>query len=122
MKYLICGSVTRFGLENSSKSLGGAFGINLKIGNLNRTEGKGTVAITARVIDVTSGEILVSARGEGMSKRKGVQVEARNGAAGPAATLNLASSDFQVTVMGEATEAAIRDTVAKLIAARGRLD
>ncbi|HEX9365416.1 MAG TPA: CsgG/HfaB family protein [Vicinamibacterales bacterium] len=122
VKYLIVGSVTRFGLENSSKSIGGAFGINLRIGNVNRTEGKGTVAITARVIDVTSGEILVSAKGEGISKRKGLQLEARNGAAGPATTLNLASSDFQVTVMGEATEAAIKATAAKLIAARARLD
>ena len=123
VKYLIVGSVTRFGLENSSRSFGGSIGISvLRIGNVNRTEGKGTVAITARIIDVETGEILVSAKGEGMSKRKGVQLEARPGSAAPAATINLSSSDFQVTVMGEATEAAIKSTAAKLVAARGRLD
>ncbi len=122
VKYLIVGSVTRFGLENSSRSFGASFGVSmLRVGNVNRTEGKGTVAITARIIDVESGEILVSAKGEGMSKRKGVQLEARPGGA-PAATINLTSSDFQVTVMGEATEAAIKSTAAKLVAARARLD
>ena len=122
VKYLIVGSVTRFGLENSSRSFGTSFGVGvLRVGNVNRTEGKGTVAITARIIDVETGEILASAKGEGMSKRKGVQLEARPGGA-PAATINLASTDFQVTVMGEATEAAIKSTAAKLVAARARLD
>jgi curli biogenesis system outer membrane secretion channel CsgG len=123
VKYLIVGSVTRFGLENSRRSVTPSIGLSiLRIGSVSRTEGKGTVAITARIIDVETGEILVSAKGEGMSKRKGFQVEGRQDGVAPPAGLSLTSSDFQVTVMGEATEAAIKSTAAKLVAARARLE
>jgi len=122
VQYLIVGSVTRFGLENSTKSVAGAFGIKVKVANVGRTEGKGSVAITARIIDTSTGEILASAKGEGMSKRGGFTIDGHNTTGGQGTTINMASSDFQVTVMGEATEAAIRDTAAKLVAARTRLD
>src|SRR5262249_3557636 len=123
VQYLIVGSVTRFGIENSTKAIGGGFGgVVAKVANVNRTEGKGTVAITARIIDTSTGEILASAKGEGMSKRKGLAIDAHNPVTGQGTTLNLASSDFQVTVMGEATDAAIKDAAAKLIAARTRLN
>jgi curli biogenesis system outer membrane secretion channel CsgG len=123
VKYLIVGSVTRFGLENSRRSVTPSIGLSvLRLGSVSRTEGKGTVAITARIIDVETGEILVSAKGEGISKRKGFQVEGRQDSAAPPAGISLTSSDFQVTVMGEATEAAIKSTAAKLVASRNRLN
>src|SRR5258708_20523792 len=78
VKYLNVGSVTRFGLEQSTKSLGGAFGVKLPVGAIGRSEGKAAVAITARIIDTSTGEILASAKGEGISKRHGLQIDAHN--------------------------------------------
>lgn len=121
VQYLIVGSVTQFSLEQSTKSIGGAFGIRLPLGNVGRSEGKGAVAITARIIDTSTGEILASAKGAGVAKRHSVQVDTHN-AAGIGTTLNLGASDYQVAVMSEATEAAIKDAAAKLIAARARLN
>jgi len=121
VQYLIVGSVTQFSLEQSTRSISGAFGIKLPVGNIGRNEGKGAVAITARIIDTSTGEILASAKGAGLAKRHSVQVDAHS-TSGQGTTLNLGASDYQVAVMSEATEAAIKDAAAKLIAARARLD
>lgn len=121
VQYLIVGSVTQFSLEQSTKSVSGAFGIKLPVGNLGRNEGKGSVSITARIIDTSTGEILASAKGAGVAKRRSVQVDA-HGATGVGTTLNLGASDYQVAVMSEATEAAIKDAAVKLVAARARLN
>jgi len=122
VQYLILGSVTRFALEQNNKSLAGGFGVAVNIAGLNRTEARATVAITARMVDAATGEILASTKGQGLSTRKGVQVDTRGGSALPNINLNLNTTDFQVTVMGEATEAAIRDAAARLVAAKGRLN
>jgi curli biogenesis system outer membrane secretion channel CsgG len=122
VQYLIVGSVTRFGLEQRTTSIGASLGIKLPVGTLGRNEGKGTVAITARIIDTSTGEILASAKGEGTSTRHGLQVDAHDATGGHGATLNLGASDYQVTVMSEAAEIAIKDAAAKLGAARARLN
>jgi curli biogenesis system outer membrane secretion channel CsgG len=124
VKYLIVGSVTKFGTEESNKSVGaGAFGGGkFGLGRVGTSKGKANVAITARVIDVTTGEIMASARGEATSKRSGLLLGgAGGGGAGGGGEIAFGSSNFRDTILGEATEAAVKDTVTKLVAVKSRL-
>ncbi len=123
VKYLIVGSVTKFGTENKSRSFGGGvLGSHFGVGNVGTAKGKANVAITARVVDTTTGEILVSAKGEGTSKRSGLLLSGGGGRYTSAAgKIEFGSSDFHDTILGEATDVAVKETVSKLIAAKGRL-
>jgi curli biogenesis system outer membrane secretion channel CsgG len=123
VKYLVVGSVTKFGTEESSKSVGGGvFGGKFGVGKVGTAQGKAVVAITARIIDVTTGEIMASAKGEGTSKRSGLLLGGGGGGRTSAAgDINFGASDFHDTVLGEATEAAVKATVTRLVAAKSRL-
>jgi len=124
VKYLIVGSVTKFGTENSNKSVGGGgFGSKYGIGNVGTSKGKANVAIAARMIDTTTGEIMASAKGEGTSKRSGLLLAGAGGGYGGAGVghIDFGSSNFRDTILGEATDAAVKATAEKLIAAKSRL-
>jgi curli biogenesis system outer membrane secretion channel CsgG len=125
VKYLIVGSITKFGTENSSKGVGGGgFGSRFGIGAVGKSEGKANVAITARIIDTSTGEIMVSAKGDGTSKRSGLMLGGAGGGGGKAAAggINFGASDFKDTIIGEATEAAVKAVVGQLIAKKDRLN
>ena len=97
VKYLITGSITKFGTEDSKKGVGGgAFGSKFGMGGIGKSEGKANVAITARIIDTSTGEIMASAKGEGTSKRSGLMLGGAGGGGGKAAGggLNFSNSDF----------------------------
>lgn len=125
VKYIITGSITKFGTEDSSKGVnGGAFGGGkFGIGSVGKSSGKATVAITARIIDTSTGEIMASAKGEATSKRSGLMLGGGGGGGGKGGGggLNFGSSNFHDTIIGEATEAAVKIVVDKLIAAKSRL-
>lgn len=124
VKYLIIGSITKFGTENKEKAIGGSgFGVGrFGIGKVGKSEGKATVAITARVIDTSTGEIMASAKGEGISKRSGMLLGGGGGGGiGGLANFSMGSSDFRESVLGEATELAVKAAVEKLVAAKARL-
>jgi curli biogenesis system outer membrane secretion channel CsgG len=125
VKYLIVGSITKFGTEKSNKSFsGGGFGSKFGVGQVGTAKGKANVAITARIIDTTTAEILASAKGEGISKRSGLLLGGGGGGYGGAGVgqIEFGSSDFRDTILGEATEMAVKDTAAKLIAAKSRIE
>ena len=125
VKYVVAGSVTKFGTEKSSKGIGaGGFGSGFGIGAVGTSKGKANVAITARIIDVQTGEIMASAKGDGTSKRTGFLLGGAGGGSGGAGggVINFSSSDFRDTILGEATELAVKATVAKLVAAKSRLE
>lgn len=120
VRYLIVGSVTKFGTEASSKSVsGGAIGRRYGVGNVGTSKGKASVAITTRIIDTTTGEIMASAKGDGTSKRSGLLLG--GAAAGVGGQIAFGASDFRDTILGEATEEAVKATAARLVAARSRL-
>jgi len=123
VKYLIVGSITRFGVESSNKSVGGgAFGSKFGVGNVGKSEGKANVTITTRMIDTATGEIMASAKGEGTSKRSGLLLGGGGGGAASAVgAIKFGSSDFHDTIIGEATETAVKATAVKLVAAKSRL-
>ncbi|MCA1586354.1 MAG: CsgG/HfaB family protein, partial [Acidobacteria bacterium] len=73
VKYLVVGSITKFGTENKDMKVGGGGwgGGGFGLGNVGTKKGKASVAITIRVVDTTTGEIMASSKGEGTSKRSG---------------------------------------------------
>ena len=125
VKYLVVGSVTKFGTEQSSKSFGGGgYGGGFGLGQVGTSKGKANVAITARIIDTTTGEIMASAKGDGTSKRSGFLLGGAGGGGGGGGGGRIAfgASDFRDTILGEATEMAVKATATKLVAAKSRLE
>jgi curli biogenesis system outer membrane secretion channel CsgG len=126
VKYLITGSITKFGTEESSKGINaGAFGgSKFGVGKIGKAEGKANVAITARLVDSSTGEILAIAKGEATSKRSGMLLGGGGGGGGKGggAELSMTASDFKDTILGEALQAAVTQVVTKLIAAKSRLE
>jgi curli biogenesis system outer membrane secretion channel CsgG len=125
VKYLVVGSVTKFGTEQSNKSFGGGgWGSAYGVGQVGTAKGKANVAITARIIDTTTGEIMASAKGDGTSKRSGLLLGGGGGGGGGGGVgrIEFGASDFRDTILGEATEAAVKATSTKLVAAKSRLE
>ncbi len=125
VRYMVVGSITKFGTENKQTSVGGGGfgGGGFGLGKVGTSKGKANVAITARMVDTTTGEIMASARGEGTSNRSGLLLGGGGGQWGGAGLgeISMGSSDFRETVLGEATEKAVKDVSTKLVAAKSRL-
>lgn len=126
VKYLLVGSITKFGTEKKGMGVGGgAFGGGkLGIGRVGTEKGKANVAVTVRMIDSSTGEIMASAKGDGTSQRSGLMLGGGGfgGGGGGAGGFSMSSSDYRETILGEATEAAVKQVVEKLVAAKGRLE
>lgn len=125
VKYLVTGSITKFGTEDSKKSVGGGgFGNRLgALGGVGMSKGKATVAITVRIIDTSTSEIMLSAKGEGVSSRSGLMLGGGAGGGGGAGFggMSFGSSNFKDTIIGEATEKAVTQLVANMVAKKDRL-
>lgn len=126
VKYLIVGSITKFGMEQKKQGIGGGGwgGGGFGIGKIGREKGKANVAITARVIDISTAEIMASAKGDGVSTRSGLMLGGGGGGGGGGALggIEMSSSDYRETVLGEATELAVKAVTEKIIAAKSRLE
>jgi curli biogenesis system outer membrane secretion channel CsgG len=119
VKYIIAGSITKFGGEE--KNYGGGMLGRGKLGGLGLKKAKTEVSITARMIDATTGEILMSTKGEGISKKGGgLKVGALGGGGG--AGFSMSSSDYKASAIGEAQEAATQALVAAIVAKKDRLE
>ena len=81
------------------------------------------VQITARLVNVETGEILASAPGLGESKRGGTSLLGAGGGPGGfgAGGVDMKSSNFGATIFGEATNEAVTKTAMGLEAAAPRL-
>jgi curli biogenesis system outer membrane secretion channel CsgG len=124
VKYLIVGSITKFGTENRNIGAGGgAFGRGkFGVGKVGTSRGKATVGLTLRMIDTSTAEIMASAKSEAESSRSGLLLGGGGGAGiGGAGDVEMGSSDFRETILGEATEKAVAEVAKKLVAAKGRL-
>jgi len=110
---IILGSVTQFGTERKDFNAGGIGGGRggLGAGRMGTREGKASVAVTARIIDINTGEVLASSTGRGQSSRGGLLlgglVIGRGGFGAGGVSMN--SSQFRETILGEATYAAVND-------------
>lgn len=123
---IVVGSITQFGLEDKSMNLGGIGGRlgSWGAGRVGKKEGKATVAIDARLVDVNTGEVLAVASGKGSSKRSGMLLGGGGGGGGGfgAGGIDMGSSNFQDTILGEATRTAVEDLTAQLISQAGKVE
>lgn len=121
VKYLIVGSITKFGTENRNLGVGGgAFGGGrFGRGRVGTSKGKATVALTLRMVDTSTGEIMASAKGEAESSRSGLLLGGGGGAGGGGfGDVEMGSSDFRETILGEATEKAVAEVATQLVSER----
>ncbi len=122
---IIVGSITQFGRDDKNTSVGGGgFGLGkYGIGGVSKKESKAVVQITARMIDVNTGEILASAPGMGESSRGGTSLigAGGGGGSGGGGAFDMSSSNFGATIIGEATNKAVTQVAMKLDESATRL-
>jgi len=111
VKYIIAGSITKF----SNESRGGA--VRVKGIGIGGKKAKSEVALTARVIDATTGEIMISAKGLGESN-KGGGASFSSGGFG----VGTNSEEWRTSGLGEAQEKACNAFVTALVAKKDRLE
>jgi curli biogenesis system outer membrane secretion channel CsgG len=108
---IIIGDVTTFGRDDKNYGAGGAASSWDKygIGNFGLHKSKAVVEITARMIDVNTGEILASVTGRGESKRNGTNLLGGGGSGwnSGSGSLDMSSTNFGQTIIGEATKASV---------------
>ncbi|GER92375.1 hypothetical protein A45J_0090 [hot springs metagenome] len=92
---VIVGSVTQFGVDRQTIGL---FGIGIK-------KSTAKVAINARMIDTSSGEIFFAAEGSGEEEASGVDV---------GGYINVDSASFANSILGVATKKALKDIVKQI--------
>jgi curli biogenesis system outer membrane secretion channel CsgG len=110
VKYIISGSITKFATE----SRGGA--VRIKGIGLGGKKAKSEVNLTARVIDVTSGEIVASVKGHGESSKGGGASFASGGFGA-----GTDSEEWRNSGLGDAQEKACNDFVAQLVLKKERI-
>lgn len=115
VRYIVSGSITKFGSETKNYGAG-AMGAALgPIGMLGLKKAKTEVELTARLIDTTTGEIVVSAQGHGLSKKGGgVTVAAAKATGGGAAATGTQGAEN--LALSEAQEMATAEVVRALLA------
>jgi curli biogenesis system outer membrane secretion channel CsgG len=108
---IIIGDITTFGRDDKNYG-GGAVGYGLGkvgLGGVGVHKAKAVVEITARIVDVNTGEILASVTGHGESKRSGTDMLGGGGgwSGGGGGRVDMGSSNFGQTIIGEATTASV---------------
>jgi len=115
---IIIGSITQFGRDDQHTNVGGAgYGLGkFGLGGVGASKAKAVVGITARVINVSTGEILASVQGMGESTRSSTSLIGAGGgwSGGGGGALDMGSSNFANTILGEATHKAVDDVGSKL--------
>jgi curli biogenesis system outer membrane secretion channel CsgG len=72
--YIVVGTLTAFSSERKKKRLGGLLPKPFFLGGFSRDQTQLRVAMTFRVVDVRTGEIVATASGDGTGTRKGTAV------------------------------------------------
>jgi curli biogenesis system outer membrane secretion channel CsgG len=122
-RYLVLGTVTKFGGEEKIKA---GFGLAVGLishaahlplaGGLSMKDTVSHVDLSARIVDTTTGEIVGTASGTGQSKRKGFLLGGTGSGSNrfAAGGLKVDSADFKATILGEATVEAVKDAAQKI--------
>jgi curli biogenesis system outer membrane secretion channel CsgG len=117
---IIIGSITQFGRDDQHTNVGGGgfggYGSRMGIGGIGTHKAKAVVGITARLVNTSTGEILAAVTGTGESSRSGTSLigAGAGGGSGGGAGLDMGSSNFGQTILGEAVKAAVGDTATQL--------
>jgi curli biogenesis system outer membrane secretion channel CsgG len=116
---IIVGSITEFGNETKKTGLGGMGGNwhGVGLGYIGHSNSKANVAVTARLINVDTAEIMGVADGKGQSSRASTNLLGGGGNWGGfgGGSADFGSSNFQQTIIGEAVKKAVDDLSANLV-------
>jgi curli biogenesis system outer membrane secretion channel CsgG len=108
---IIVGSITQFGNETKKTNIGGGGGgwNGFGIGGIGHSKSNANVSITARIVNIDTGEIMGVAEGQGTSSRSSTSLlgGGSGGWNGGGGNVDFGSSNFQSTIIGEATKAAV---------------
>jgi curli biogenesis system outer membrane secretion channel CsgG len=117
---IIVGSITQFGNETKKTNIGGAGGNwgGFGVGGIGHSKSNANVGVTARIVNVDTGEILAIAEGAGTSSRSSTSLLGGGGNWGGfgGGNVDFGSSNFQETIIGEATKKAVDQLTADVIA------
>ena len=122
---ILVGSITQFGNETKNIGLGGAGGgwAGHGLGGFGHKNSKAIVGLSARLVDIDTGEIVAVAEGKGESSRSSTSMLGGGGnwhGFGGGA-VDFGSSDFQSTIIGEATKLATDKLSADVVAGKDKL-
>lgn len=123
---IIIGSITQFGRDDQHTNVGGGgYGLGkFGLGGVGTSKSKAVVAVSARVINTSTAEIMAAVTGKGESSRGGTSLIGGGGgwSGGGGGGLDMGSSNFSNTILGEAVRGAVDDTAAQLNAASGKVE
>jgi curli biogenesis system outer membrane secretion channel CsgG len=115
---IIIGSITQFGRDDQHTNVGGGgYGLGrFGLGGVGTSKAKAVVGVSARMINTSTGEILVAVTGTGESTRSSTSLLGGGGgwSGGGGGGLDMGSSNFSNTILGEAVHKAVDDTGAQL--------
>ena len=121
---IIIGSVTQFGRDDKHTNIGaGGFGSKYGLGGIGTKNSKAVVAVSARMVNVNTGEIISAVTGTGESSRGGTSLlgAGGGGGGGGGGAVDMGSSNFGNTILGEATHKAVDDMGAQLDASASKV-
>lgn len=117
---IIVGSVTQFGNETKKTNIGGGGGgwHGYGLGGVGHSKSNANVGVTARIVNVDTGEILAIAEGAGTSSRSSTSLLGGGGnwSGWGNGAVDFGSSNFQETIIGEATKMAVDKLTSDVIA------
>ena len=117
--YIIIGSITQFGNETKKQNVGGGGGGwgGYGIGGIGHSKSNANVGISARIVNVDTGEIAGVADGAGTSSRSSTSLLGGGGNWGGfgGGNVDFGSSNFQETIIGEATKKAVDQLTAGVV-------
>jgi len=115
---IIIGSITQFGRDDQHTNVGGGgYGLGkFGLGGVGTSKAKAVVAVSARMVNTSTGEILAAVTGMGESTRSSTSLLGGGGGwtGGGGGSLDMGSSNFANTILGEAVRKAVDDTGAQL--------
>jgi len=115
---IIIGSITQFGRDDQHTNVGGGgYGLGkFGLGGVGTSKAKAVVGISARVVNTSTGEILAAVTGTGESTRSSTSLLGAGGgwSGGGGGSLDMGSSNFANTILGEAVHKAVDDTGTQL--------
>jgi len=119
---IIIGTITQFGAETRKMDVGGVtsrIGLGA-LGKVGTSKSKASVVLDARMVNTETAEIMAVASGKGESKRGGVNL--LGAGAGSAGGIDMNSSNFRETIIGEATRQAVDELTRQLAAQAERVE
>ena len=119
---IIIGTITQFGAETRKMDVGGVtsrIGLGA-LGGVGTSKSKASVVLDARMVNTETAEIMAVASGKGESKRGGVNL--LGAGAGSAGGIDMNSSNFRETIIGEATRQAVDELTRQLAAQAERVE